>query len=312
MAITFTCPRCEHKQQVADDLAGAEVMCRICHHVINTTTTAIQTRPAPAKKSPPAAATTPKRRPGRADSSSNLPWIVLGGSMLALVLLLCGVGGVLSLFCVGWTAPDKPLNKPKAPLAHLNDQANEPDKPPPPPLDPPAKPAADPQERVRNGDFEQGNKGFRTDYKLSPGNIRAEITYDIVTNPQNAHTDAAVFGDHTSGKGNMMLINGGNAPQQLVWGQTADVRPDAEYIFSLWVASWTPFSPAQLEVRINGQSIGRVAAPQNVGLWREFKVQWNAGAAKSAAIEIYDVNTAFSGNDFALDDISLRGPAPQK
>jgi hypothetical protein len=106
-----------------------------------------------------------------------MPWMIMLGVGGALLFLVCGVGGVILLYF----AHDEGL----VPLAE--DVA-----------------AADPEERIRNGDFEQGNRGFRSDYHLEPGNIRPELSYDIVVNPQDAHADAAFFGDHTSGKGRMM------------------------------------------------------------------------------------------------------------
>jgi len=76
------------------------------------------------------------------------------------------------------------------------------------------------------------------------------------------------------------------------------------------VASWHAGSPAELEVCINGRSVGRVVAPAKCGEWKQLSVAWASGSNKVAAIEIFNLNTNFIGNDFALDDISLRGAAP--
>ncbi len=35
---------------------------------------------------------------------------------------------------------------------------------------------------------------------------------------------------------------------------------------------------------------------------------WNSGMDETAQIEIFNLNSDISGNDFAIDDISLRGP----
>jgi hypothetical protein len=166
-------------------------------------------------------------------------------------------------------------------------------------------------ELIRNGDFERGNKEFRTEYKHTPGSVLDALTYDIAKDPNKIHRDAESFGDHTSGKGNMMVVNGGDAADQVVWGQTVDVQPGAEYTFSLWVASWYASSPAEIDVHINGKSIGKVTAPEKCGEWKQLKVKWNSGTDKSARVDVFDLNTAVSGNDFALDDISLQGPAPK-
>jgi hypothetical protein len=93
-----------------------------------------------------------------------------------------------------------------------------------------------------------------------------------------------------------------------VWAQTVEVRPGAEYTFSLWVATWYALSPAALDVHINGKSVGTITAPDKCGEWKQLKVKWAAGTERTAKIEIFDRNTDVAGNDFALDDISLQGP----
>jgi hypothetical protein len=165
-------------------------------------------------------------------------------------------------------------------------------------------------ELIRNGNFEQGNVQFCTKYKPKRGDTLDEGMFEVVKNPREAHRDAASFGDHTSGKGYMLVANGGDDAEQVLWAQTVDVRPATDYTFSLWVATWHPGSPAQLEVFINRKSVGKVTAPENCGEWKQFKVQWNGGADKVADIEIFDRNVEFFGNDFAIDDISLHGALP--
>jgi hypothetical protein len=240
-------------------------------------------------------------------------------SVAAMVLLMC-LGGAASSFVFFLFAEEQEIAiQPMEPMPDIVFERPDDDlKVPigfeaPRPFDhlPDGKAHADREERIVNGDFEQGRVGFRTQYTFSPGNLRPELAYDIVQRPTEAHADAAAFGDHTTGKGNMLMVNGGQAINHVVWGQTTTVRPGGEYTFTLWVASWTPISPAQLDVRVNGKSIGQVAASPNPGQWNQLRVVWNAGDNRSANIEIFDLNQAFSGNDFAIDDVSLRGPAPE-
>jgi len=228
---------------------------------------------------------------------------------------MCGLGVMGGFFFAFLGAREERAAMLAVAVEHAHDEERAAEKPDIKPLniqpDANAKAAAEPLERIRNGDFEQGHKGFRTQYQYSPLNLRPELAYDIVRIPLDANGEAAKFGDHTTGKGNMLAVNGGQAIDQLVWGQTTEVTPGADYAFTMWVASWTLFTPAQLDVRINGKSIGQVTALQRTGEWKELRVIWNTGLDKAAAIEIYVVNRAFAGNDFALDDISLRGPAPK-
>ena len=159
-------------------------------------------------------------------------------------------------------------------------------------------------ELIRNGDFEQGNKEFRSDYVFSRGNVWDPTTYDVAGNPSDVHKFGAYFPDHTSGKGLMMVVNtSSNAAKKLVWGQTAAVRPGVDYTFKLSLAGWTAKAGAEIDIRINGQSIGKVV-PGVAGDWTTIRIPWNSGTATSAAIDIFNLK----GNSFALDDISLRGP----
>jgi hypothetical protein len=180
----------------------------------------------------------------------------------------------------------------------------------PPAEFPPATAAPRQDERVRNGDFTQGLKGFRTAYRHSPANVRDALTFCLARSPREAHGDAAAFGDHTSGDGLMMVVNGADAVDRVLWGQTVPVRAGAEYTFSLWLTSWYATAPAELEVRVNGKSLGKVVAPARCGEWKQFRAAWSSGADKQASVEIFDLTRAISGNDFAIDDISLRGPPP--
>jgi hypothetical protein len=163
---------------------------------------------------------------------------------------------------------------------------------------------------IVNGDFERGNVGFTTDYQFvnvdtGPG------AYGVLTNPGNFNNEFTSYGDHTSGAGLMMVVDGALVANRVVWSETVQVRPRTDYTFVTWVSTCLAISPAQLDFRFNDQSIGIFDAPGNSGIWESFSTTWNSGANTSVTIQIFDRNLQFSGNDFALDDISLmaRGPA---
>lgn len=158
---------------------------------------------------------------------------------------------------------------------------------------------------IVNGDFETGNIGFSSDYQyLSPS--LGEGVYTIGTNPNSVHSPFASFGDHTTGTGNMMIVNGSESPNQTVWQQTIDVTPNTEYNFAAWIASAISREPAKLQFSINATSIGDIfTAPTTPGDWQEFNATWISGSNTQATVSIVDLNLAFGGNDFTLDDISM-------
>ena len=156
---------------------------------------------------------------------------------------------------------------------------------------------------VINGDFEAGNTSFTTDMKYSPTGVQSEGTYAIVTSPRQVHGAFASYGDHTSGTGRMMVVNGSPKVGQVVWGQTVSVTPNTTYDFVAYVSSAYPTSPARLVFNVNGTVIGTLNASSKTGQWDLAFGTWNSGSATSATITIQNANTAASGNDFALDDI---------
>jgi hypothetical protein len=62
-------------------------------------------------------------------------------------------------------------------------------------------------ELVINGSFEAGNTGFTSEFANSP-DIEQPRTYAITTDPASVHSLAASYGDHTTGSGFMMAVNG--------------------------------------------------------------------------------------------------------
>ena len=132
---------------------------------------------------------------------------------------------------------------------------------------------------IYNGDFEEGNTGFSTDYHYSPGAYKLEEgAYDVVIDPKDAHIDACSFGDHTSGKGLMMAVNGATTPNKVLWSQYVTVNPDIEYQFSGWFANWSDIivNEPVLRVFINDNPIATFTVPtETCGVWQQFTFDWN-------------------------------------
>jgi len=165
-----------------------------------------------------------------------------------------------------------------------------------------------PNNSVVNGNFSSGNTGFSSEYidTSGPSSLWPESHYAVVTDPFSVHPNFASFGDHTTGTGNMMVINGAGTPVN-IWCQTITVSPNTQYTFSAWGASCTPSNPAQLQFEINGVLLGTpLQLPGTTGQWVQFQTIWNSGSDTSITICIYDQQTALSGNDFAIDDIAFQ------
>ena len=171
--------------------------------------------------------------------------------------------------------------------------------------------AVTPYNLITNGDFSLGDTVFNSDYIYGTGGsfglLSLEAQYAIATNPSSTHINFASFGDHTTGTGNMMVVNGASLANVNIWCQTINVNPNTFYDFSAWGATCVSSNPAILQFSINGTLIGTpLALPLATGVWTQFHATWFSGPNTTITICITDQATAVSGNDFAIDDISFK------
>lgn len=161
------------------------------------------------------------------------------------------------------------------------------------------------QNLIVNGDFTAGNSGFTSNYGYQT-NLVPETKYYVGTNPRDHHASWASFGDHTTGSGKMMIVNGDTVIGSLVWKQTnVSVATNTSYDFTVWAASSYPTNPTVLDVYINNVLVGTINCTATTGQWVKELSLWNSGSSNLATIEIKNRNSDFNGNDFVLDDISM-------
>jgi hypothetical protein len=183
-------------------------------------------------------------------------------------------------------------------------------------------------ELVTNGDFNQGNNGFLSDYSFVNGFANTAVGYSsgtglypeskftVVANRTDSNVTLyhpAFFGNghnqgNTVGRNDdkYMAINGATVLGQKIWSQTVEVVPNNNYSFSAWITSINAGNPSLLRFLINGIEIGpQISAPSELYTWKQFYTVWNSGSATTAEITIINDNSIASGNDFGLDDISF-------
>ncbi len=156
---------------------------------------------------------------------------------------------------------------------------------------------------INNGDFEQGDTGFTSDY--TPGNSGAG-NYLIADTPEDYISFFSDCSDHTTGSGNMIVIDGSTNNSDNIWCQTVNVTPNTDYIFSYWVTMVGSAPLPELFVTIDGMVLGNpIIIPSDTCSWTEISNSWNSQSNTSVEFCIGNM-TAFSfGNDFAIDDIFL-------
>jgi hypothetical protein len=168
---------------------------------------------------------------------------------------------------------------------------------------------------ITNGDFSMGNVGFTSGYVedssqnagLNAGANSGAGYYGIVTDSQYWHPLFTDFHDHTGDQaGLMMIVNGDNVTNTIVWSESGiNVTPGDQYELSFWAASAYPVSPATLNVTASVNAASQTFdLTSDAGVWHQFSMIFTATSSPTT-ISLADTNLELSGNDFALDDISL-------
>ena len=158
-------------------------------------------------------------------------------------------------------------------------------------------------ELIINGDFESGNTGFNSDYTYAT-NLWSTGNYWVGYNANIVHPNFNGLGHSSPGSSMFLVVNGSTIPNTVVWSGTIIVDPGNIYELSLWVSALTPFSPAILEVFINGVLLPQIMqCPSQTNIWEEYTANWNSINDTIAIITIVNLNITSSGSDFGIDDM---------
>ncbi|MES2430603.1 MAG: gliding motility-associated C-terminal domain-containing protein [Bacteroidota bacterium] len=185
------------------------------------------------------------------------------------------------------------------------------------------------QNLIPNGDFESGTTGFTSDYWDAttqapfgpmPHTTSSQRTYYIMNDPYNFNTSLFAHSiDHTSGSGNMMVVDGSNGSGDKIWqlnnGSSIGVISGKKYEFSYWIKSIsstnTVANSAVIIINTNGTTSapvltsGSATSPTGApSAWTKVTYTWTA-TTSNAQIWMTDATTSGTGNDFAIDDITL-------
>ena len=160
---------------------------------------------------------------------------------------------------------------------------------------------------IYNGNFEMGNVGFSSDYGYNDSGWLSFGQYSVDFDASLAHPNFS-GNDHTSGSGQFLICNGDTDPNQNVYCTSVDVSQNTEYNLSFWISnlSFSFISDlANLDVTINGVSLGSIQSPYLENIWDNFNSTWNSANNTLANICLTNTNTANNLNDFGIDDISF-------
>lgn len=177
---------------------------------------------------------------------------------------------------------------------------------------------------VVNGDFEDGNIGFTSEYSYNfrsnkPGEY-AITDFAMALNPDFRNP---VGGDHTYGDGFYLVMNSDGEEGKKVWQSEVNVVPNSLYRFSVYYCNLfkdqpvkTGFAFEEGDVKGNDPAIKFMVAGKQVGeldrdfyhlyRWIHASVTWYSGTHNgSVSISIENANSSIDGNDLAMDDIEF-------
>lgn len=161
---------------------------------------------------------------------------------------------------------------------------------------------------VYNGDFEQGNVGFTTDFDyFKPySKVGSYGEYTIADDVRGFWP--AESGKAYGGEGKMMILDGKIQPHSIVWRQMVSIKPHTLYAFSAQVVSALESnqkdSYALLQFAVNDEQVGPIFhSPNELYEWSRYYNLWYSGDDTTAELTIYNQNDSPYGNDFALDEI---------
>ena len=170
---------------------------------------------------------------------------------------------------------------------------------------------------VVNGDFSYGNEGFTSDYEYvsekgfsivsdEDNTLWGEGKYAVGVSPHDYHRNFIEHGDHTTGTGNMLIVNGSLDNTYYVWKQYVLVEKGKTYEFSVWYMQAVPDNTFKedIEYTINEKNIlGAYDKTENE--WERYYGRYTATESGEIEIKIRTLSEIRSGNDFAIDDISF-------
>ncbi|MBL7754541.1 MAG: gliding motility-associated C-terminal domain-containing protein [Chitinophagaceae bacterium] len=175
-----------------------------------------------------------------------------------------------------------------------------------------------------NGSFENGPYSFFSGLSFtstysSPGQ------YGIATNSQNWNPSLFYLNDHTTGTGNLMIVNEPINSNTIIWEDTVQsLLPNSNYILSFWLANLGGQNNSTITLEINGTQLGsNIQLSANTGQWLRYNFIWYTGNANSALISIkgsagpmspfFGIDDIyFSQTSFSSDSITIQNlPNPQ-
>lgn len=153
---------------------------------------------------------------------------------------------------------------------------------------------------------------FDTDYAF--GDLHDVTTVGISSSPTLLHASWASFGSQFGT--NMLMVNGAVDSTKAVWSQSVNLTSGTSYNFSLSAASTYSENPASLKVVASygagsTADLGTLVLDSNTGSWKVLNSNVDLSYTGAVTFKLYDLSQQPSGNDFAIEQVSLTAAVPE-
>lgn len=184
---------------------------------------------------------------------------------------------------------------------------------------------------ITNGGFEAGNIGFSSSYNFidydanplfgtPPGSPATGVgqgmfdqgTYTITNVQPGAWHSLWRNNVDLTGHGWYMLLNGSTTGSSNAWSQNvAGLQTGQMYqlSFDIFTAFAQDTEPANIQISVGGSNVGSVVAPSGAAQWQNVFLSFTYTGGTDL-VSLLNIETAFSGNDFGIDNITLN-PVPE-
>jgi gliding motility-associated-like protein len=166
---------------------------------------------------------------------------------------------------------------------------------------------------VYNGDFELGDTGFTTEYNYFNPNLGGGLVDGscVVYDSANGPTLSGYFINCTNVNSNYLYIDGSTSSTHLAFYQTiANVEPNSDYVLSAdFINVYAGIHSAMIQFYINDTILNNtpdIVSGPNCTSISHFHYIINSGNNNQLNIKIKDLCTEGIGNDFSMDNVSLR------
>ncbi len=156
---------------------------------------------------------------------------------------------------------------------------------------------------IQNGDFDDANTGFSSDYTYTDGKNYQAGSYAIV---KKAPAWGLGASESRDGSGAFLMVDGGRDASKHFWKTSIkNLKPGDEYIFRFRMMA-NDLNGAKLKLDVNGVEQGVTWSAKRSDGWTsqtlKIKVPDNS---TQLDLGLRDLTTTADGNDFGIDDISL-------